>query len=122
MPESGQQGVWCHCLSGSASLSVPTGDTFTNYKNLSVTTFNGVSYGNRFVNLGKITGANIILDSNMGYDASVAVYQVTSSLDIKINDIGGIGSVIASPDAIIQLSDIVSGYSKYARLASNLNI
>ena len=100
-------------IGASASLSVPTGDTFTNYKNLSVTTFNGVSYGNRFVNLGKITGANIILDSNMGYDASVAVYQVTSSLDIKINDIGGIGSVIASPDAIIQLSDIVSGYSKY---------
>lgn len=100
-------------IGSSASLSVPTGDTFTNYKNLSVTTFNGVSYGNRFVNLGKITGANIILDSNMGYDASVAVYQVTSSLDIKINDIGGIGSVIASPDAIIQLSDIVSGYSKY---------
>lgn len=100
-------------IGASASVTVPTSDIFTNYKNLSVTTFNGVSYGNRFVNLGKITGANIILDSNMGYDASVAVYQVTSSLDIKINDIDGIGSVIASPDAIIQLSDIVSGYSKY---------
>ena len=100
-------------LSDSATITLPNDGAFVNEDTatLKAGTFNSGTYGDKFMNLGKIVADNITLHSSMLYDPSSAEYDAKKSITLGIDNsagMSGIGTVIANSD-----TDIIMGASTY---------